>query len=81
MLSSDPAVCPGTFTSGITIRSALVQIFAGRQAYNYTPGRSWGRDNVEAQASIVKDWYHNGSLDSDPRFRIIRDNIRTGTTR
>ncbi len=38
--------------------------------------QDWGSYNVEQQASIVEDWFKNGSREDDPRFRYIRDNIR-----
>jgi hypothetical protein len=47
-------------------------------AYTYTTGSAWKNYNCEQQASIVEDWYVNGSLESDTRFRYIRDNIRKG---
>lgn len=52
-------------------------VAARGDAYSYTLGRRWGQYNVEQQASIVADWFKNGRKTSDPRYRYIRDNIRS----
>jgi hypothetical protein len=58
--------------------SLWAQAWQGRCAYDYVAGASWGSYNVEQQASIVEDWFHDGMSESDERFRYIRDNIRAG---
>ena len=57
-------------------------------AYSYTVGKSWGKYNVEQQASIVEHWFMPANLcfengpcgggmkTTDSRYRYIRDNIR-----
>lgn len=69
-------------SGGYQASSLLSQAWAivtgrGRNAaYRYTAGEEWGSYNVEQQASIVEDWFKNGSSESDALFRYIRDNIR-----
>ena len=42
------------------------------------PGPPWSDFGIEAQATIVDQWFQRGSVesDSDPYFTYIRDNIR-----
>lgn len=49
-----------------------------RYAYDYEPGRPWGRYNVEQQARLVEDWFSNGMRTDDARYAYIVGNIRTG---
>lgn len=58
--------------------SCLSQCFSGSSAYTYTAGKAWSSYNVEQQASVVEDWFKNGSSESNALFPYIRDNVRKG---
>jgi hypothetical protein len=55
---------------------ALITTFDRDNAYQYAAGAEWSSYNVEQQASIVEDWFSNGSRTSDPLYRYISQNIR-----
>lgn len=56
----------------------IVLLKFGR-AYNYTVGKDWNEYHAEQQAQIVEDWCGVGMyMESDSRFRYIRDHIRRG---
>lgn len=53
---------------------------SGKDPYAYTVGAGWNTYNVEQQAKIVEDWFDpniGNQRETDPRFRYIRDHIRT----
>lgn len=43
-----------------------------------SPGKNWDDYGVEAQCSIVEQWYLDGASDNSPWFRYIHDNVRRG---
>jgi hypothetical protein len=65
------------FAWGYTLNSVWWQAHKGGGAYRYTDWKwkNWKDYNVEQQAQIVEDWFHNGASDTDPRYRYIRDHI------
>lgn len=46
--------------------------------YDFTPGKAWDDYDVEQQASIVEQWFHNGGKKTDPLYPYIRLVIRAG---
>lgn len=48
------------------------------RAYDYKPGESWDKYNVEQQALLVQDWYRNGMNEADERYTYIANHIRAG---
>ena len=70
---------------GYVLNSAYHQSLSGitnggdvAPAYSYTTGLKWAQYNCEQQASIVEDWFSNGSSSSDSRYVYITTNIRPG---
>jgi hypothetical protein len=64
----------GIFEWDYVTNSLACQALGG--AYNYQPGKDWMWYGAEVQAQIVEDWYRNGMLVTDNRWRYIRDNLR-----
>lgn len=63
------------------VDSVFNQILLGPFAYSVPPiedDTSWDSLNAEQQATVVEGWFAEGMSETDPRFRFIRDNIRTG---
>jgi hypothetical protein len=73
------------------IASGMTKVFG--EEYGYTPGKDYSTYKLEPQASIVEDWYaRNYTKDvsaegygltsqkamTDPLFRYISQNLRTG---
>jgi hypothetical protein len=47
-------------------------------SYTFTPGKPWNDYDVEQQASIVEQWFHNGQKKTDPLYPYIRLVVRSG---
>ena len=62
--------------SGCAQAGAAIKTGSTDAAYDYTVGADWSSYNPEQQAEIVEDWFKAGELETDPRFRYIRDDIR-----
>jgi matrix metalloproteinase-14 (membrane-inserted) len=64
----------GIFEWDYIINSVACQI--GGSAYDYTPGKDWMWYGAEKQAQIVEDWYKEGMLVTNNKWRYIRDDLR-----
>lgn len=70
---------------GYVVNSAAHQsiaaiLYGGKvsKVYSYIPGGKWALYTCEQQASIVEDWYEQGSSVVSPLFPYISKNVRKG---
>jgi hypothetical protein len=68
----------GPWRWSYVVASAWHQLLGNAYAYDLAKLKEWRDYNPEQQAQIVEDWFKCGMEETDPRFRYVRDHVRTG---